>query len=95
MLSLTKKRGEKNLAAGVFHRTKACSPSAVKMEISLARGAPAPASGRGGIFLFFFHISVVSSLVFRLPGGLFGGKKLNVFTFFPTSSVGGFAGVFT
>lgn len=63
------------------------------MEISLAHRARAPASSRGGIFLFFFffHISVVSSLLFRLLGDLFGEKKkLNVFTFFPPSSVGGF-----
>lgn len=56
--SLAEKKGEKkNLAAGVFHRTKACSPSAVKMEISLAHRARAPASSRGGIFLFFFFFS--------------------------------------
>lgn len=86
MLSLPKeKKGEKKkkkLAAGVFHRTKACSPSAVKMEISLALRARAPASGRGGISFSFFHISAVSSVLFRLHRELFRGEKLNGFTFF-------------
>lgn len=43
----------KNLAAGVFHRTKSCFASAIKMEISLAQRcfrAEAPLSRRGAEF---------------------------------------------